>query len=184
MEKPLFDGVSTDVALAVEEMSRRESFGFLWNKCFRADVIREHKLQFNENFRFLEDEEFICRYWTHVKRMRFVPCAAYHYVLPDYNRKYVQIDNYALYVSLLKNASSFIQTADSVTMQKYTMGLFRNMMLSFQKHHYYEGWQRLREFSRFATQFHGYNKYMRVIRPWNCWIWLPILVVYCLFNRL
>lgn len=182
-ETQMYDGVAYDVASAVDEMSRRESFGFLWNKCFRADIIGQNGLKFDEKFRFLEDEEFICRYWTHVKRMTFVPCAAYHYALPDYNRKYAQIDNYALYVSLLANASRFITAADSVTMQKYTMGLFRNMMLSFQRHQYGEAWHRLREVARYGCRFRQYNKYMKIIRPWNCWFWFPVLAIKTLFVR-
>lgn len=182
-EPQTYDGVADDVASAVDEMSRRESFGFLWNKCFRADIIAEHGLRFDERFRFLEDEEFICRYWTHVRRMKFVPCAAYHYAMPDFGEKYRKIDGFLLYVSLLSNASRFIGRCPSVTLQKYTMGLFRNMMLSFQMHRYGEAWHRLGLFAGYGRAFRQHNKYMRVIRSWNWPMWYPVLAVYTCFKR-
>ena len=182
-EPQTYDGVADDVASAVDEMSRRESFGFLWNKCFRADIIAEHGLRFDARFRFLEDEEFICRYWTYVGRMKFVPCAAYHYALPDFGEKYRQIDGFTLYVSLLSNASRFIGRCPSVTLQKYTMGLFRNMMLSFQMRRYGEAWHRLGLFADYGRAFRQHNKYMRVIRTWNCWLWFPALAIKTLFVR-
>lgn len=178
-EEHFFDEISTDSDSAVDAMSSRESFGFLWNKCFRADIIRDNHLRFDTRFRFLEDEEFVCRYWTYVKIMSFVHSASYHYVLPDYNKKYTEIDNYALYVSLLSHASQFIKRQESVTMQKYTMGLFRNMLLSFQQRRYAEGWKRLKDVADYSRSFGHHNPYMKWIKPWNRWIWFPFLVAYC-----
>lgn len=165
-------------AYAADMMSAKESFGFLWNKCFRTSIISNQHLRFNESFRFLEDEEFICRYWVFVRNVSFVHVAAYNYQLPDFNTKYTAIDNYTLYLSLLDSASQFIRHTDSVTMRKYTMGVFRNMMLSYQKHLYAEGWTRLKQFVRLGQQYHQYNRYMRLMRPWNYVLWHPFLMVY------
>ncbi len=178
-EEHYFDEISTDSDLAVDAMSCRESFGFLWNKCFRADIIRDNNLRFDTRFRFLEDEEFVCRYWTYVKKMTFVYSASYHYVLPDYNKKYTEIDNYALYVSLISHASQFIKRQECVTKQKYTMGLFRNMLLSFQQRRYAEGWGRLKEVADYGCSFGHHNPYMKWIKPWNKWMWFPFLIAYC-----
>lgn len=178
VEPQFLDGMVEDVALAVDEMSRRESFGFLVNKCFQADIIQENKLRFDPRFRFLEDEEFVCRYCKFVQRVKFVSCAAYHYLLPDFKKKYVEVDNFELYISLLDNASKFITSPNSVTMQKYTMGLFRNMMLAFQHRNYREAWSRLRLFVTYGHRFKQYNFNMRIISCRNYWLWYPILVVY------
>ena len=171
-------------AEAADLMSRHESFGFLWNKCFRASIIKRNSLTFNEKFHFLEDEEFICRYWTYVQKVKFVPVASYQYVKPDFEQKYQHIDNYYLYVSLLENASKFVSNKDSVTMKKYTMGVFRCMMLPFENRKYKEGWYRLKQVATYSSFYGQYNKYMRLIRPWNCWEWLPILIVCTFFKRL
>lgn len=174
---PIFyENTPSDPAHAADVMSGMESFGFLWNKCFRTDIIRREHLRFDERFRFLEDEEFVCHYWTFVKTLKFVRNAAYNYIVPDFNQKYTAIDNYELYVLLVNHASQFIYHADSVTMHKYTMGLFRCMQLSFAKKNRNEGWLRLNALAQYGTQIRQHNKYMRWIRPWNCALWYSVLV--------
>ena len=172
------------LAEAADVMSRHESFGFLWNKCFRAGIIANNKLRFDERFRFLEDEEFICRYWTHVQKVAFSPAVSYHYLMPDFNKKYIGVDNFQLYISLLDNASKFISCPVSVTMQKYTMGLFRNMMLAFQRLQCREAWHRLKILVDYGKKFKCYNRYMQIITPRNYLLWYPILFVYCSIRRI
>lgn len=144
-------------------MSQTESFGYLVTKIFKASIIHTNHIRFNESFRFLEDEEFICRYWTHVKKVRFIPQAECYYMMPDFTQKYVDIDNYRLYLSLLGNASKFIDYDDSATMRKYTMGVFRSMMLAYQRHDYSEGWIRLKKVAKLSARYKRYNNYMKII---------------------
>ncbi len=170
-------------AEAADVMSRHESFGFLWNKCFKTSIFNNNFLLFKEEFRFLEDEEFICRYWACVQKVKFVPAAGYQYQKPDFERKYQHIDNFYLYLSLLENAAQFIHQNASVTMQKYTMGVFRCMLLSFENHKYREGWNRLKQVARYSFSYGQYNKYMRLIRPWNCLLWFPVLIVHTALKK-
>lgn len=170
-------------AEAADLMSRHESFGFLWNKCFKTSIIKHNFLLFNEKFRFLEDEEFICRYWAFVQKVKVVPAASYQYQKPDFEQKYQHIDNYNLYMSLLENATQFIHQKASITMQKYTMGVFRCMLLSFENHKYREGWNRLKQVACYSISYDQYNKYMRLIRPWNSLLWFPVLIIYTAIKK-
>lgn len=179
-----YEEVPKTPAEAADLMSQHESFGFLWNKCFRTGIIANNELRFDERFRFLEDEEFICRYWTHVQKVAFSPTVSYHYLMPDFNKKYNGVDNFQLYISLLDNASKFISYPFSVTMQKYTMGLFRNMMLAFQRHQCREAWHRLKILVDYGKKFKCYNRYMQIITPRNYLLWYPILFVYCSIRRI
>ena len=175
--------MSETPAEAADVMSLHESFGFLWNKCFKTCIIKDNSLMFNVRFRFLEDEEFICRYWTFVKNVKFVQVTSYQYLKPDFEQKYQHIDNYYLYVSLLENASKFIHHKDSITMQKYTMGVFRCIMLSFENKQYREGWNRLKQVANYNTPFGQYNKYLRLIRLWNYPLWFPVLTLYTALKK-
>lgn len=166
-----FEDALFDAATSADMMSARESFGFLWNKCFKVELIRNACLRFDERFRFLEDEEFVCRYWTLIKQVKLVNNASYNYLVPDFNNKYRDVDNFYLYQSLLDNASSFIHKTESVTMQKYTMGVFRSMMLAYEHKQYLEGWKRLRLVAAYSRMFCQYNKYMKYLRLWNCSLW-------------
>lgn len=168
---------------AADMMSKTESFGYPVTKLFKSSIIQKHRIRFNECFRFLEDEEFICRYWTYVEKVKFINAADYQYFMPEFSSKYSHIDNYHLYLSLLENASKFIDYDDSVTMRKYTMGVFRSMMLAYEKHDYSEGWRRLRKLVSLSTKFKRYNKYMKIIRSWNYPLWHIVLIVYCWIKK-
>lgn len=168
---------------AADTMSQMESYGYLFTKLFKSSIIQQHHIRFNESFRFLEDEEFICRYWTYVEKVKFIDAADYQYFMPEFSSKYSHIDNYHLYLSLLENASKFIAYDDSVTMRKYTMGVFRSMMLSYEKHDYAEGWRRLRKLVSLSTKFKRYNKYMKIIRSWNYPLWHIVLIGYCWIKK-
>lgn len=176
-----FHPLVCDAPKSADMMSGKESFGYLPCKCFRTSIIHAHHLRFNENFRFLEDEEFICRYWQYIKKVRFVDSCAYNYFVPAFSTKYSNIDGYQLYKNLLGSASAFIPVnADSVTLRKYTMGCFRSMMYAYQHHEYAEAWCRLKVFAKNSEKFQRHNKYMRVIRRWNYILWHPFLICYTL----
>lgn len=171
-------------AESADMMSAKEAFGYLPCKCFNYSIIRTHHLRFNETFRFLEDEEFICRYWQFVNKVRFVESCAYNYYIPNFTIKYQGIDGYQLYKNLLRAASKFIPLdSDSVTLRKYTMGSFRSMMYAYQHHNYSGAWHRLKEFASYSKDYKHHNKYMRIITRWNYMLWHPILIVYTLLKN-
>lgn len=179
-----FGDFTTDAVVSADMMSKRESFGYLHNKCFKTSIIQDHHLRFNPNFRFWEDEEFICHYWQYVEKVRFIDSVGYKYIVPDFSQKYGNIDGYQLYKNLLNSASTFIPLdSDSVTLRKYTMGCFRSMMYAYLHHNYTEAWHRLKEFASYSKDYKRHNKYMNVITQWNYMLWHPILIVYTLLRK-
>lgn len=162
-----------------EKLSRDNTFGYIWNKCFRTKIIKKNYIRFDENAVFLEDEDFVGCYWKHVKRTAISSLAEYVYNVPDFNLKYGIIDNYYIYVRMLQNAKSYIPPSkQSEIFRKYTMGCFRCMLLPFQRHQYGEGWNRLRDFVSYGSYFKNHNRYMRIITKWNYVVWFPLLILY------
>ena len=51
----------------------------LWNKLFRADIIREHHLRFREDLSFGEDLVFALHYFSHISRLQVISDVTYHY---------------------------------------------------------------------------------------------------------
>lgn len=51
----------------------------LWNKLFRADIIRNNAIQFREDIRFGEDLLFALEYFTHTKKLSVIPDITYQY---------------------------------------------------------------------------------------------------------
>lgn len=180
----IFKTGTVNAVESADVMSAREAFGYLPCKCFKTSIIRVNSLRFNENFCFLEDEEFICRYWKYVETSRFIESCAYNYFVPDFSRKYRDIDGYHLYKELLESASTFIPLdSNSITLRKYMMGFFRSMMYAYQHHNYAEAWHRLKEFSSYSKDYKRHNKYMRIINQWNYILWHPFLMVYTLVKK-
>lgn len=164
--------------IVAERLSRNSTLGYLWCKCFKADIIRENNLKFDERHRFMEDEEFIVRFWKYVKTVSISDGTSYLYNEPNYEKKYSPIDNYEQYRDMLLETAKFVKlNASSVMLKKYTMGCFRCMMLSFKKHEYRNGWNRLKEFAFLSKRFKANNKYMCYINRWNYPLWYPVMVI-------
>ena len=51
----------------------------LWNKLFRADIIRNHNLRFREDLRFGEDVLFALEYFNYIRNLRIISDVTYHY---------------------------------------------------------------------------------------------------------
>ena len=52
----------------------------LWNKLFRADVIRDNNIRFREDLKFGEDLLFYLEYVKYIKSIALIPNATYHYL--------------------------------------------------------------------------------------------------------
>ena len=52
----------------------------LWNKLFRADIIRENSLRFREDLRFGEDVLFSLEYFKHIHSLAVIPDITYYYL--------------------------------------------------------------------------------------------------------
>ncbi len=52
----------------------------LWNKVFRADIIRSNDLHFREDLRFGEDLIFGLHYMEHVRQLNIIPDVTYRYL--------------------------------------------------------------------------------------------------------
>lgn len=52
----------------------------LWNKLFRADIIREHNLTFREDLRFGEDLVFGLQYLRYARSLSLIPDITYEYL--------------------------------------------------------------------------------------------------------
>ena len=55
----------------------------VWNKIYRADIIRQHKLAFQTGLDFGEDLEFNLSYLAHCQKISFIRQALYIYNLED-----------------------------------------------------------------------------------------------------
>lgn len=57
----------------------RDVFGWTWDKIFRADIIREHHIEFHEDVKFREDELFTFEFCRYITTLQVIPAAIYNY---------------------------------------------------------------------------------------------------------
>lgn len=55
--------------------------GYLCNKLFRVDIIREHKLLLDETIHVCEDLLFCCQYGLYIRNARYIDRKLYHYIM-------------------------------------------------------------------------------------------------------
>lgn len=171
-----------DKASLAEYLFTHDGFGYLWCKCFRRSIIEANNIRFMEGSAFLEDEEFVCKYWSRIKNVAVSPTASYNYFVPNFSRKY-QTDEYNNYRSRLESASTFIPVGEpSAMLRSYTLGCFYGMMRSFEERQYVEAWKRLSFFASISRRYSRQNKYFKLIRRWNYPLWFPVLAFYNLLK--
>ncbi|MCF7546034.1 glycosyltransferase [Enterococcus faecium] len=54
--------------------------GFVWNKIFDAQIIKEHSIKFNDKSFILEDMEFLIKYLCHIESIYLIHQQLYNYV--------------------------------------------------------------------------------------------------------
>ena len=57
--------------------------GFVWNKAFRVDVIKDNNLRFDEDQRICEDLLFNSYYCDHINTIKFIDSCLYEYYIYD-----------------------------------------------------------------------------------------------------
>ena len=82
--------------------------GFLWNKCFRNNIIRKYQIRFNETYKIWEDEEFVSRYMIYAISARMCSCVTYNYVAPDFGDKYDALKNFDTLLEIYSNTKKII----------------------------------------------------------------------------
>mgnify|MGYP005755850435 CR=1 FL=1 len=90
--------------------------GYLWNKLFSTNIIKEHGIKFNESITYCEDLIFIIQYIKYVKKVNYINKALYYYrvrknsVSNDfYNNKNISILNaYELLINEYNECDFFV----------------------------------------------------------------------------
>lgn len=68
-----------DLSEALYGLDYKKCFGWTWNKIFRLSIIKDRNLSFREDFSLREDELFTFQYFKHVKKVKIINTAYYHY---------------------------------------------------------------------------------------------------------
>ena len=68
---------------ALYEDDTRDYQGFIWNKIFCGDIIRENHLRFWEEVSYNEDRLFVTEYMMHVENVHWISARKYHYQVRD-----------------------------------------------------------------------------------------------------
>lgn len=168
---------SNNPAQVADSLNKERNFGFLWCKCFKRSLIDSNHLRFNEKLSFLEDEDFVCKYWAKSKKIIVVNHVAYNYSFPNYDDKYGKVDCFDAYLSLLTTAIQFIHHEHSESLDRYALCCHRCLLHSYLKHNYREALGRLKSIARLKHKEHLLLR-VRTIHVSNYWMWHLFLILY------
>lgn len=131
-----FDYKGNQIEL-LDKMYFDDVVGYTVIKCFKKSIIDKYKLKFSEKFNIHEDEEFIMRYLVHCSSVCAVKNIGYHYMMPDFEKKYKSVQNgYELYKSLYTNCQIINNNNENVLGDKYINEMTEFFILDFKKTKY------------------------------------------------
>lgn len=92
----------------------------VWGKIFKADIIREYKIKFNEHMIFAEDTDFVLEYISRCSTLRFIRYNEYFYYWNDNITIKYNINDTKDYHN---HISALIKSADNVEI-KWSVNLY------------------------------------------------------------
>ena len=110
--RPIKDGTYdyTDIKSLITTLCEARNTGYLVTRAFRRQIIKDNNLKLDEKYRVREDEEFIWRYMYYCKTFATVNKGAYHYDMPNFASKYINIDldsDFKCTVSIIEHCAQF-----------------------------------------------------------------------------
>ncbi len=103
--------------------------GYLWNKAFRADVIKSHDLYMNEDVHYCEDLLFVHEYLKHCPVIKYVPQSLYYYRLRKSSASFdIDTDKFT---SILKVYRTVIDECDDLKIQDWYSYLYAVCIYSY-----------------------------------------------------
>lgn len=79
------------------------NLGYLWCRLFKNRIIQEYNIRFNPQYKICEDQEFIFKYLKYTQHIVTLEKGAYHYLEPDYEKKYKGLQDYQTNILLEKS---------------------------------------------------------------------------------
>lgn len=90
------------------------------NKIFKAEIIKENKLLFNQNIFLMEDFLFVLHYLKHIETIHFLPKAVYRYRQPDdETRAFTRVERVADLNAYLQPFYNSIEELESYLKDNY-----------------------------------------------------------------
>lgn len=103
-----------NVSQLLDRLFALETVGYTMTKCFKASIISEYNIRFDNRFNFREDEEFVLRYLKNCSQVCAINKVGYHYIVPDFSSKYHMENNmYDLSRSLYDSLSQIYSVSCS-----------------------------------------------------------------------
>lgn len=62
------------------EAFKEGDFNYIWGKCFRTDIIKEHNINFDVNVSLAEDTLFVLEYVKYITSIKYLSDIGYHYI--------------------------------------------------------------------------------------------------------
>lgn len=110
-----------NVQNGIVELYKHPLSGVIWNKCFKAQIIKDQHLRFNKNITYREDEIFVLSYLKYCKLFASSKECGYFYFIPQWGAKYKNTSNYYLTVKEIYKLQLEISSNGWNSMLTYTL---------------------------------------------------------------
>lgn len=120
---------------AINNILNTKSFrGFLWNKLFSTNLLKENKITFDEKVHFCEDMLFCCQAFSRSEKIVYNTSPLYHYIIHETNASKSQFSPKKLTaLSALIKIIDMLYEVKGVNLNKFK-NYFMNMNISLLMH--------------------------------------------------
>lgn len=109
-------------------------YGYLWNKCFNKQIIKDANISFDNTMQCFEDEIFVLEYSQYVECM-VIPShfPTYFYFLPDFENKYRRECTFERQYSRYSKTKKLSHAASVILVDWMVMQMFKECSSDFSK---------------------------------------------------
>lgn len=144
------------------ELERKDIFGYLWCKCFKASIIKKANLKFDIHYIIWEDVLFIYQYFCQIQTVTNIKAFDYVYNQPDFNKKYKKINNFDCSLSIIICIGRIFDYKYNYAYQKQLNSLFAFLLAYYKMKNYNVAYDKLCEYKFIAKKF-GKTKYHKIL---------------------
>ena len=119
IEDGIFDHSS--ISHLVTTLFKKNMLGFVWNKIFKASILKKNRIQFDTKIKYKEDLIFCLNYLCHTKYIIQLSTSNYYYIFSENIKKFGQQDNYSVNIKITKLLKEILHPEDFHSIEQNLM---------------------------------------------------------------
>lgn len=171
--------------LSKDDYFKRGEYGYLWNKCFCADIIKKQSLSFDLSMDCFEDEIFVLEYTRNLRGIYICNEITYNYYSPlDFSKKYEKNVDFKKQLYRYNRTKLYSKEASKILVDWLVMIMLKECSTDYKKIKKYALLIRVNVGDQIEYALGRKKIFMRLAKFIHCEIyWILIVFLYTLMYK-